>query len=75
MRNLCIVHPGTGTVIALSDKVYVCDYAQAERHVQAIANGEADTDEVEGWIIDNADLGIRIDNWNMGNLFFGEEPS
>jgi hypothetical protein len=71
MKNLCIVHPGTGTIISLSDEVYLFDYGMAERHVQAVANGEAADEEIEGWIADNADLGIRIDNVNIGRLFFG----
>lgn len=71
MKNLVIVHPGTGTVIPLSDEVYVFDYDIAERHIAAVSLGEYVSDEVEGWIIDNADLGRRIDNYNMGNLFFG----
>lgn len=72
MKNLVIIHPGTGTVISLSDEVYVFDMDVAERAVTAVSLGEHAWDEVEGWAIDNADLGRRIDNYNMGHLFFGE---
>lgn len=71
MKNLVIVHPGTGTIIALSDEVYVFDYDMAQRHIERVSGGEYADDELEGWIVDNANLGRRIDNWNMGNLFFG----
>lgn len=70
-RNLVIIHPGTGTVIPLSDEVYVFDMDVAEAAVTAVSLGEHVWDEVEGWAIDNANLGRRIDNWNMGNMFFG----
>lgn len=72
MKNLVIVHPGTGTVIPLSDVVYVVDWDRAERHIANVSNGEYLPDEVEQWVIDNADLGRRVDNYNIGNFLFGE---
>ena len=64
MRDLFIYHPGTGTMISLSDKVYLCDtdiidpvtYSQIE-------NGASLTEREH--------KGTRIDNYNMTNLFFG----
>ena len=64
MKNLWIYHPGTGTVIALSDEVYLVDTANL-------------SDELYGEMLDGAavsvreHLGRRIDNYNMTNLFFG----
>lgn len=69
MRDLFIYHPGTGTVISLSDPVYLienrpmddagdtCDFFIAYEPDQATA----------------ARQGFRIDNYNMTNLFFGGE--
>ena len=66
MKDLFIYHPGTGTVISLSDVVYLCNV------------GDIDPVEYES-MLDGASIdvifhkGIRIDNYNMTNLFFGEE--
>lgn len=66
MKDLFIYHPGTGTVISLSDTVYLCDVA------------DIDPDEYES-MLNGASIdvifhkGIRIDNYNMTNLFFGGE--
>jgi hypothetical protein len=64
MPDLMIYHPGTGTVIPLSDEVY-------------LVNPEF-TDEI---VIDDMLSGVgvppwhhkgyRIDNTNMGRLFYG----
>jgi hypothetical protein len=67
MRDLLIYHPGTGTVIPLSDEVYLVDAEIA---------GEAVVEE----LLDGSSLhvepkdhkGYRLDNTNMTNLFFGD---
>ena len=65
MKDLFIYHPGTGTVIPLSDAVYLCDSASID----------ADTlEEIEYGVSDISDRyhkGFRLDNYNMTNLFFG----
>ena len=66
MRDLVIYHPGTGTVISLSDEVYLCDTADISAAYY-------------GMMLDGASVpisehkGVRIDNYNMTNLFFGRE--
>lgn len=72
MRKLVIVDRSTGQIIPLTHEVYVVDYGLAERHIAQVSFGEYVDDEVEQWVIDNADLGRRLDNYNMGNLFFGD---
>ena len=65
MRDLFIYHPGTGTVIALSDEVYLCDSNLIDEDVyDSIVWNGATVDVREH-------KGIRIDNYNMTNLFFG----
>ena len=69
MRNLVIYHAGTGTVIGLSDEVYLIDvnapwHEDPDDLIERLSNGEADIPPREH-------KGIRIDNYNMGNLFFG----
>ena len=68
MKDLFIYHAGTGTIIGLSDEVYL------------INASDLDDDVAEGLFdygISNIPVqlhkGIRIDNYNMTNLFFGEE--
>ena len=65
MRDLFIYHPGTGTVIALADEVYLCDTNMIDEEVydSMVWNG-ATVDVREH-------KGRRIDNYNMTNLFFG----
>ena len=58
-KDLVIVHPGTGTVIALSDLVVL-----VEADLVLDEDGEVDADEATR-------IGIRLDNFNMTNLFFG----
>ena len=61
-KQLFIVHPGTGSILDLSDKLYLVDSSK-------IPGFPADFEE---YIIDNAeDIGYRLDNFNMTNLFFG----
>ena len=64
-KNLFIYHEGTGTLIALSDKVYLIDADVIdERTLEDLEMGANVTErEHKGW---------RIDNYNMTNLFFGE---
>ena len=64
-KNLFIYHEGTGTLIALSDKVYLIDADLLDdRTLEDLEMGANVTErEHKGW---------RIDNYNMTNLFFGE---
>ena len=63
MRDLIIYHPGTGTVIPLSDVVYLCD-------TQKIAPVDLEY-MIDGSFIDiHEHKGYRLDNYNMTNLFF-----
>lgn len=64
MKDLFIYHPGTGTIVSLSDEVYLIDAA------------DLDADVAEGLFdygMSNMPVqlhkGIRIDNYNMNNLF------
>ena len=65
-KNLFIYHEGTGTLIALSDKVYLIDADVIdERTLDDLSMGANVTErEHKGW---------RIDNYNMTNLFFEGE--
>lgn len=65
MRDLFIYHPGSGTVIALSDEVYLIDVAHLS---------DDQKDDLEMGSLSAGDayrIGCRIDNYNMTNLFFG----
>ena len=66
-KELFIYHPGTGTVISLSDPVYLIEnvtMSDGTTRVEWYLAYEPDKRE--------ADLhGRRIDNYNMTNLFFG----
>lgn len=63
MRDLLIYHPGTGTVIPLTDEVYLVDTEIA---------GKAVVEEMlEGSSLPlQQHKGYRLDNFNMTNLFF-----
>lgn len=63
-KELWIYHPGTGTVIALADKVYLVDTANLSDEIYADMLDGASVTEREH-------MGRRIDNYNMTNLFFG----
>jgi hypothetical protein len=64
MKDLFIYHPGTGTMISLSDEVYLCNAENIDvDFLYAIENGA--TVSVQNH------KGYRIDNYNMTNLFFG----
>jgi hypothetical protein len=63
-KELWIYHPGTGTVIALDDVVYLVDTANLSDALYADMLDGASVTEREH-------MGWRIDNYNMTNLFFG----
>lgn len=65
MRDLYIYHPGTGTVIALADPVYLVDGDIAGESVMEDMSMGANVSEREH-------KGYRVDNYNMTNLFFGD---
>ena len=64
-KDLVIYHPGTGTVISLSDGVYMIDAARL--------SDEDRRQLEEGWLseADAYAVGFHLDNFNMTNLFFG----
>ena len=65
MKNLFVYHPGSGTLISLGDPVYV---------VSSDICSDADMEEFEMGSASQhfaSVRGIRIDNYNMNNLFFG----
>ena len=64
-KNLFVYHEGTGTLIALSDKVYLID-------ADAIDERTLDDLEMGANVSEREHKGWRIDNYNMTNLFFGE---
>ena len=66
MRDLVIYHPGTGTLIALSDEVYLVDAGIVREDI-------LDAMETGGTVDEREHMGYRIDNYNMTNLFFGGE--
>lgn len=69
-RDLFIYHPGTGTMISLSDPVFLIDATEIEKK----APGSLDAYSEGYATFDDAHLmGWRIDNYNMTNLFFTEE--
>ena len=64
-KKLWIYHPGTGTVIDLSDEVYLVDTANlSDELYEEMLNG--------GFVFLLDHKGRRLDNYNMTNLFFGE---
>ena len=66
MRDLFIYHPGTGTVIALSDEVFLCDAEAIDPITYSqIENGAS--------VPVQKHKGIQIDNYNMTYLFFWED--
>lgn len=66
MRNLFIYHEGTGTLISLSDRVFLIDADRVDPVVMS------DLEDGISGITDKEHLGYRLDNYNMTNLFFGE---
>lgn len=64
MKKLYVYHQGTGTLIALSDEVYLV--------AEDIAGEELINDMSEGCnVYPMEHKGYRLDNYNMTNLFFG----
>jgi hypothetical protein len=64
-NDLVIYHPGTGTVIALSDEVYLISTIRL--------SDEKRRELEEGWLseADAYAIGFRLDNYNMANIFYG----
>jgi len=66
MKDLFIYHPGSGTVIALSDEVYLIDVARlSDEQKDDLEMGSLSVGDAYG-------IGYRLDNYNMTNLFFGD---
>ena len=62
--SLYIYHPGTGCLISLTDEVYLVN--------DKFATEDTMNDLEEGLRIPvNEHKGFRIDNYNMGTLFYG----
>lgn len=66
MKDLLIYHPGTGTVIPLSDIVYLVDADLLDART-------LDDMEMGANVTEREHKGWRIDNYNMTNLFFEGE--
>lgn len=64
-RDLLIYHSGTGTLISLRDEVYLVDATRVREDI-------LDSMEMGGTVDEREHMGYRLDNWNMGNLFFGD---
>ena len=64
MAELYIYHPKTGTLIPLSEQVFLVNVEHAGRDtINDLSEGVPVPErEHKGW---------RIDNYNMGNLFYG----
>jgi len=67
MRDLYIYHPGTGTTVSLADPVYLLDASSISSR-DLVALDEGTLDKFAASVI-----GIRIDNTNMGHIFYGKE--
>jgi len=66
MRDLFIYHPGSGTLISLVDPVYLVDRNIVDSEIFDFMEMGA------SWIVSVKEhKGIRLDNFNMTNLFFG----
>lgn len=66
MKDLLIYHPGTGTLISLTDEVYLVDAGiVSEETLDSMENGAT--------VGEREHMGYRLDNYNMTNLFFGGE--
>lgn len=67
MKKLVIYHPGTGTLIALSDPVYMLDTARlTDQEITDLEQGSMSQADAHA-------VGIALDNFNMTNIFFGGE--
>ena len=68
VKDLFIYHPSTGTMIPLFDVVYLvevdaCSEAMLDEY--SMGSNEANSHSKK--------YGYRLDNFNMTNLFFGDE--
>jgi len=63
MKDLVIYHPGTGTLISLSDEVYLVDVDKVREDI---------LEEMEdGGTVDERDhYGLRLDNYSMTNYYY-----
>lgn len=66
MPDLYVYHPGTGTLISLSDEVYLVNAEIAQPEVLECMEDGATVAPIEH-------KGYRIDNANMGRLFYGSK--
>ena len=66
MRDLFIYHPGSGTLISLADPTFLVDRNIIDSEIfDFMEMGSS-------WLIGSREhKGIRLDNYNMTNLFFG----
>lgn len=64
MKNFMVYHPSTGTLISLSDPVYLVDTAIVSEDI-------LDSMEMGGTVDERDHKGYRIDNYNMTNFLFG----
>jgi hypothetical protein len=63
MKRLAIYHPGSGTLIPLTDKAYLVNLEiQTPEMLQAMESGAT----VYEW----DHRGFRLDDYNMTNLFY-----
>lgn len=65
MKDLFIYHPGTGTMISLSDVVYICNTEDIDPFVMEMIENGSNVDEMYH-------KGYRIDNYNMTRFFYGD---
>lgn len=66
MKDLVIYHPGTGTLISLSDEVYLVDVDKVREDILEKMEDGGTVDERDHY-------GIRLDNYGMTNYFYEEE--
>jgi len=65
MRDIVVFHPGTGTILALSDEVYLIDYASLTPEQQEeLEDNTVDLDEIDTY---------RLSNHLVGYQYFGDE--
>lgn len=63
MRDLIVYHAGTGTILPLSDKLYVFDATRLSwEDIAALETGMTNRQAY-------AMGGVELDNYNIGNLF------
>lgn len=69
IKNLAIYHPGTGTLISLSDDVQLINVDFLSEQRPAVL---ADLEDGVSGVPEREHGGYRLDNSNMTRLFFGE---